>query len=113
MWVSSACERPAGTATRAGVVIRTGSRSLGSCRRLTRDENGIDRVARRVMDSDVAEAGVGEHLPGELLAPGGAQPGATFGEGHGQAVQRTDRVKIGASGLLTLSRGRSTPAAPS
>ena len=45
------------------------------------------------MDDHVAEAGVGEHGPGQLLAPGRAQAGPAAGQRHGQAVQRAHRVE--------------------
>ena len=45
------------------------------------DEDGVAGVAGGVVDGDVAEAGVGEQLPGDLLAPGGAEPGAAVRPG--------------------------------
>ena len=39
-----------------------------------------DRVARGLVDGDVGEAGLGQHGPGQLLAPGRAQAGPAGGQ---------------------------------
>ena len=77
--------RAAGPA--GGLVLSRQAPGLGG------HEHAVERVARGVVDDDVAEAGVGEHGPGQLLAPGRAEAGAAAGQRHGQAVQRAHRVQ--------------------
>ena len=57
-----------------------------------RHEDRVGRVAFGVVHRDRSEAGVGEELDGDLLAPRRTQSGAALGQRHGHAVQQADAV---------------------